>query len=464
MNTEDLFESFGALDDDLLKRSEHRGKKLNKNAYSTIGLSARRSAQMGIKMKKRRKASELLKYGSIAACLVVILGISILFIDNESPNPTPVVPEISIISDNNDDISDEETDLQVKSERYVNVSMLLASNESIETQAHKIALVEIENYSAHYYKVASVESDILQESIGHDVPGTQMWYKVSGHEDMQYLIFNDNNEYSLWKFESFQEESYPYSDVLQIIYNIHSAEDIDKVIVAPANMDNSDKGQAIQEEIGTNVVTDDKAIETIYNVLVGLICYGGNNWDMIGLEEDTPSSMQNQVRAGRFLTMATSQGMEVDTLKYTGISGMFYEYGGIAYSALTMEEKTAVEKILNIELPYETDNSVAEQNKQTESNEPEASRAAQDIPVDEETYQEAREYSAELTDLQNRISQAMMNKELPFVTSSAIYENPDRIHVTVNTTDEDLIAKLQAFDTTGKLLEIEYSEQRIWNK
>ena len=442
MNTEDLFESFGALDDDLLKRSEHRGKK----------------------MKKRRKASELLKYGSIAACLVVILGISILFIDNESPNPTPVVPEISIIADNNDDISDEETDLQVKSERYVNVSMLLASNESIETLAHKIALVEIENYSAHYYKVASVESDILQESIGHDVPGTQMWYKVSGHEDMQYLIFNDNNEYSLWKFESFQEESYPYSDVLQIIYNIHSAEDIDKVIVAPANMDNSDKGQAIQEEIGTNVVTDDKAIETIYNVLVGLICYGGNNWDMIGLEEDTPSSMQNQVRAGRFLTMATSQGMEVDTLKYTGISGMFYEYGGIAYSALTMEEKTAVEKILNIELPYETDNSVAEQNKQTESNEPEASRAAQDIPVDEETYQEAREYSAELTDLQNRISQAMMNKELPFVTSSAIYENPDRIHVRVNTTDKDLIAKLQAFDTTGKLLEIEYSEQRIWNK
>ena len=57
-----------------------------------------------------------------------------------------------------------------------------------------------------------------------------------------------------------------------------------------------------------------------------------------------------------------------------------------------------------------------------------------------------------------------MNNELPFVTSSAIYENPDRIHVTVNTTDEDLIAKLQAFDTTGKLLEIEYSEQRIWNK
>ena len=229
-------------------------------------------------------------------------------------------------------------------------------------------------------------------------------------------------------------------------------------------MDNSDKGQAIQEEIGTSIVTDDKAIETIYSVLVGLTCYGGNNWDMIGLGEDTPSAMQNQVKASRYLTMVSSQGIEIDTLKYTGISGMFYEYGGIAYSALTMEEKTAVEKILNIELPYETDNSVTGQNKESDSNELEESRETQDVPVDEGAYQEAREYSAELTDLQNRISQAMMNNELPFVTSSAIYENPDRIHVRVNTTDEDLIAKLQAFDTTGKLLEIEYSEHGIQNK
>lgn len=442
MNKEDLFEGFGALDDDLLKRSEYGGKR----------------------MKKRNNFNGFLKYGSIAACVVVILGIGMLFIDNKSPNPAPVVPESINIADSNDDISSEQADLQDEPERYVDISMLLTSNEGIAEQGLEIALVEIENYSACYYKVASVESDILRENIGHGVLGTQMWFKVSGHEDMQYLISNDNNEYSLWKFESFQKESYPYSDVLQIIYDIHSAEDIAVVIVAPATMDNSDKGQAIQEEIGTSTITDDKAIETIYSVLFGLTCYGGNNWDMVGLGEDTPSAMQNQVRAGRYLTIATSQGIKIDTLKYTGISGMFYEHGGIAYSALTMEEKTAVEKILNIELPYETDNSVTGQSKESNSNEPEESKETQDIPVDEETYQEAREYSAELTDLQNRISQAMMNNELPFVTSSAIYENPDRIHVRVNTTDEDLIAKLQAFDTTGKLLEIEYFEHSIMNE
>lgn len=439
MNKEDLFEGFGALDDDLLKRSEHGGKK-------------------------RKKFSGFLKYGSVAACLVVMLGVGMLFMDNKTSN-LDTNSESDDVEENIDNISDKQGNRQEELERYVDVSKLLVSNEGVEEQDLVIGRVEIGEYSALYYKVASVNSDILKESTGSEVEGIKNWLKLSGHEDMQYLISSDKNEYSLWKFGFFQKENYPYSDVLQIIYNIYSAEDIAKIIVAPANMDNTDEGEAIQDEIGTSIVVDEKAIETIYDVLSGLTCYGGDNWDVIGLGDDTPSAMLNQVRSGRYLTIITSQGMEIDTLKYTGISGMFYEYGGIAYNALTMEEKAAVEEILDIGLVDETSNPVTEQNKtqneineELKNNEPEASSTTQDIPVDEETYQEARTYSAELMDLQNRISEAMMNNELPFVISSSIYENPDRVYVRVNTTDESLIAKLRAFDTTGKLLEIEYSE------
>lgn len=428
MKKEDLFESFGALDDDLLKRSEQGGKG------------------------KRNYSSKFLKYGSIAACLAVMLSVGMLFMDNKSRNAVPDAPNSSNIAESNDNVFDKQDHLQDKPESYVDVSMLLASNAGAEEQALKVEPVEIENYSAHYYKVPSVGSDMLRESVGYEVQGTRKkWYKVSGHEDKQYLIANDDNEYSLWKFESFQKESYPYSDVLQIIYDIHSAKDIAKIIVIPANMDNTDEGRTIQDEIGTDIVTDVKSIETIYNVLSVLTCYGGNHWDRIGLGDDAPSAMRSQVRAGRYLTIVTSQGMKIDTLKYTGISGMFYEYGGIAYNALNMEEKKEVEKILNIEMA-------------SEDNVPETGSTMKDVPVNEETYQDARAYSAELTDLQNRISEAMMNKELPFVISSAIYENPDRVYVRVNTTDKDLIAKLRAFDTVGKLLEIEYSTDTIQSK
>ena len=76
------------------------------------------------------------------------------------------------------------------------------------------------------------------------------------------------------------------------------------------------------------------------------------------------------------------------------------------------------------------------------------------VLINESTYQEARDYSAEITNLRNRITQAMMNNELPFVTSCGIYENPDRVMAIVNTADEELLAKLRMFDTTGELLEL----------
>ena len=48
-------------------------------------------------------------------------------------------------------------------------------------------------------------------------------------------------------------------------------------------------------------------------------------------------------------------------------------------------------------------------------------------------------------------------RELSFVTSSMILEDPDRLVVTVNTEDEDLIQLLESYNTENVRLEIEYS-------
>lgn len=63
-----------------------------------------------------------------------------------------------------------------------------------------------------------------------------------------------------------------------------------------------------------------------------------------------------------------------------------------------------------------------------------------------------------ITELQAEVSAAMSSGELPFVSSSAVCENPYRLHVTVSSDSEEDLAKLRAFDTAGGALEIAYED------
>ncbi|MBD5460523.1 MAG: hypothetical protein HDR26_06215 [Lachnospiraceae bacterium] len=65
---------------------------------------------------------------------------------------------------------------------------------------------------------------------------------------------------------------------------------------------------------------------------------------------------------------------------------------------------------------------------------------------------------AYLTQLQEKISNAMINQELPFVISSAVMETSNRILVTVTTQEESSLALLKSLDTVGGAIEIEYVE------
>lgn len=104
-----------------------------------------------------------------------------------------------------------------------------------------------------------------------------------------------------------------------------------------------------------------------------------------------------------------------------------------------------------------------------------------DAPVDEDTYHEVgsdtpAEYGTGhddmetsngtitleyITELQAKVSTAMSNGELPFVSSSAVYENPYRLHIIVTSNAETDLSKLKAFDTIGGALEIEYDANHI---
>ena len=64
---------------------------------------------------------------------------------------------------------------------------------------------------------------------------------------------------------------------------------------------------------------------------------------------------------------------------------------------------------------------------------------------------------AYLTELQEKITNAMTNEEIPFVVSSGVYEMSNNIVVGVTTNDETELSKLYALDTIGGAIKVEYS-------
>lgn len=62
---------------------------------------------------------------------------------------------------------------------------------------------------------------------------------------------------------------------------------------------------------------------------------------------------------------------------------------------------------------------------------------------------------AYLTELQAKITNAMVNKEIPFVVSSGVYEMSNNIIIGATTTDETELAKVYALDTIGGAIKVE---------
>lgn len=355
MNKEDLFIGFGNLDEDLLRRSEQGGRNMN----------------------KKRNISKIVKYGSIAACLVVVLGVGIgafvkTSIINQEPEKTIVVDNTGV----------EENDVpSIDQERFIAIDTLLASADGSQSQqAMKGCKVQIDKYTAVYEAVASVSSEQLEKSMGKEVEANEETYYVSGHNDLQYIIRKTAGTYLLWKFMYFESDEYPFKDVLSLIYDVHSEQDIKEVYVEPSDVDNTDEGKALQLEIGNVSITDSDSITSLYKVLNSLTCYGPENWDRINYGQDD-GGMLNAVRNGRYLTFSMANGCKLDSLKYTAVSGTFYEYGGVAYNELSKEQKDVIEEILNI------DCSISEQ-QETEQwvSESEVNTEIQGAPADESTY------------------------------------------------------------------------------
>ncbi len=82
-----------------------------------------------------------------------------------------------------------------------------------------------------------------------------------------------------------------------------------------------------------------------------------------------------------------------------------------------------------------------------------------EININEVVFKKGEYTLAYLTSLQEKISTAMVNGELPFVMKSAVMESSNCIEVGVNTDDETELNKIRQFDTIGGAITFKYTTE-----
>ncbi|MBQ8518586.1 MAG: hypothetical protein IJ455_03130 [Agathobacter sp.] len=301
----------------------------NKHLLNLIGEIDDRHIEEAAPVAKKKHSSLWVK-GIVAACICILVGHTYSYL-----NPTSLD---SILNNN-----------------FTRVDMGYATT-------HVTTSTMQEDYKAEYGRVSAAGyrlKSLVGEEYTHN--DSVKWYRVKGYENIKYLIQEDAyGDFSLWCFESFvvsEGETYTYGDILRIIYNVDSAEDIVSITTSPFKANNSDEGKAMQAEVGTHTYTDREDILAFYNIVKKVICYGA---DAENPADNTRFTYSFSVQDGhklvakdgiygtRCISIEFTDGTVLDSWKYSALSGSFFEYGSIFTEPLDEEDVYILNDIFGI--------------------------------------------------------------------------------------------------------------------
>ena len=340
MKKEDLLKAMSEIDSDLIKSSEYKKNRKGwiKWAAAAAGLALILFVAGNVDIHQNqgtgqnaegKQSQQEIKNGSGEEGQV-----GAAYLENKQNKNSDTVDEIK---------PEKEVD-------YVDIDGIVAKAQNISgvyNESLAITMLEQDDFTYVYERIEGISSDTLRECLGTQLDDSN-WYYLEGHSEMQYLIARKGDQCELWKFAYCQNEDYPYGDILKKMYGIYSYADIAKIIVEPSNINNTDEGKKLQEQIGSKEITDESRIQAFYEMLSSRTCYGDNNWGMIELGDDTDSGMEKAVTQVRYLTIKTTKGETLE-IKYTAISDMFYQYMGVAYEPLSQEQAHTLENMLGIQ-------------------------------------------------------------------------------------------------------------------
>lgn len=213
------------------------------------------------------------------------------------------------------------------------------------------------------YQQIDINGKKLEEFVGTEYlkTGSIAWYIPKGVDNIKYLICKEeDNTLTLWMFTYFEMgegETYTYGDVLTIIYGVDSTEDIVSITTSPMKSNNTEFGQKIQKEVGTQTYTDIEDISLFYNIASTIICYGvgsDNPADNTRFTYSFSTDKNDKLTSGestygtRCISIEFADGTILDSWKYSALSGSFFEYGSIFTEPLEESDVYALNELFGI--------------------------------------------------------------------------------------------------------------------
>lgn len=325
-------------------------------------------AQTGAPKKRRRWVPAV-----AAACLLLAVGLGVWSVGLTSPSSDAGACTIT------------DAGTYTIPEHGPELSWPKLSGTNLEAALH-FSMLPVENRMAEYHEVENpngIPTVQRPRYLGESYRELEDWYLPEDNNGLQYLLHREEDgSYTLWEFAYFvvwDEKTrsqvaynmehtenyiwaeiewfsldmdfspYRYSEVLETVYGVTSADDLTLLTVDPANMDNTDAGKALQKEIGARTVTDRAGLDALYDAISDMLCYGSNNWDKIDRGDNiSDDGLLEAVRLGRYLTIQTAGGAVIDDLKYSAAGGQFYEYSGVAYEPLDAETVARMNQLFGI--------------------------------------------------------------------------------------------------------------------
>ena len=436
MRKEDLLESFGALDDDLLMRIE--------NGSKTIMIW------------------KAVKYGTMAACLMAIFGMAYMFgVNRPVPINNPVSDPLqgSPIEETMDAESRERADSnELQSEKVEELKSgavkegVLKDNEICFNLAtigqaklkdavkmnmrycagDQISEVALADMSHELMGNVGVSWNVLDACDGlagewsfvkyYNLFETGQWpMQETGSRSFVFLYGREDEAEKIKLSFCYLEESLRDYWVLCENPVISKVGDTEVMIYSDALSQNiicqfQKNGTYCDVEYSGTGMEETQVLNLLQNVM-GLIANSGH------FKEDVPADGKGEYVEGNNDDILAKEISDFYGGSYLDANGKFT----IVLTEDTPENRTAICK----EFGRSEDKTVFVTGKYT------------------------LKY---LTELQEKISNGMINKELSFVLSSAVRETLNCINVSVTTEDESELAKLYGLDLLGGAIKVQYSD------